>query len=275
MEDHFLDPDFASSKSIFIDVKDVSLVNVLKIISKQSNLSFIASQDVADKKITLYLNKVPLSQALLTVLDANGLTYEMQDDSNVFVVMAKYKTEKTKITRVYQLKYATVSASKLNSTISTGGSASGSSSTGASTGGLEQVIKDALSADGKIVEDTRTNSLIITDVPAQFEIIESTIARLDVPVPQILIEVEMLDVSKSTGDQLGIQYGATPLIFTGGTKAVNYPFGQSTGPLLQVPVLVPVPVPVPVLVPVQALVHYYRLECQWHDSGVEFFSQYH
>ena len=116
MEDRFIDPDFDTSKSIFIDVKDASLVNVLKIISKQSGLSFIASQDVADKKITLYLNKIPLNQALQTVLDANDLTYEMQNDSNVFVVKAKETTAKNLITKVYQLKYATVSSSKLNST---------------------------------------------------------------------------------------------------------------------------------------------------------------
>ena len=120
MEDRFIDPDFDTSKTIFIDVKDVSLVNVLKIISQQSGLSFIAAQDVADKKITLYLNKIPLNQALQMVLDANGLTYEMQNDSNVFVVKAKEKTVKNLITKVYQLKYATVSSSKLNSTISTG-----------------------------------------------------------------------------------------------------------------------------------------------------------
>ena len=237
MEDRFIDPDLAASKSIFIDVKGASLINVLKIISKQSNLSFIADQDVADKKITLYLNKVPLNQALQTVLDANGLMYEMQDDTNVFVIKAKYKTEKTKITKVYQLKYATVSSSKLNSTISsssTGSSSSSSSSastgsaTGSSSGGLEEVLKNSLSADGKVVEDARTNSLIVTDVPGQFDIIDSTIAKLDVPIPQILIEVEMLDVSKSTADQLGITYGATPITFTGGSKSVNYPFSTSS-----------------------------------------------
>ena len=75
----------------------------------------------------------------------------------------------------------------------------------------------------------RTNSLIITDVPGQFDSIESTIAKLDVPVPQILIEVEMLDVSKSTADQLGIRYGATPISFTGATEAVNYPLSLSRG----------------------------------------------
>jgi len=93
MEDRFIDPDVSTSKAIFIDVKGVSLVDVLKIISKQSGLSFIASPDVSDKKVTLYLNKVPLNQALLTVLDANDLTYEMmKEDSNVFVVKKKLNT---------------------------------------------------------------------------------------------------------------------------------------------------------------------------------------
>ena len=58
-EDRFYDSDFSSSKNIFIDVKDASLMNVLKIISQQSGLSFIASQDVADKKISVYLNRFP------------------------------------------------------------------------------------------------------------------------------------------------------------------------------------------------------------------------
>jgi len=235
MDDRFINPDISTAKNIFIDVKDVSLIDVLKIISKQSGLSFIASQDVADKKITLYLNKIPLNQAIMTILDANGLMYEMQDESNVFVIKAKYKTEKTKITKVYQLKYATVSSSKLNSALTISGSGSGGASSSSDTskggGGLEAVLKDSLSPDGKVVEDPRTNSLIITDVPGQFDIIESTIAKLDVPVPQILIEVEMLDVSKSTADQLGVTYGSggsfTPLIFTGGSKAVNYPFSTS------------------------------------------------
>jgi type II secretory pathway component GspD/PulD (secretin) len=248
IEDRFINPDVDASKIIFIDVKDAALVNVLKIISQQSGLSFIASQDVADKKISVYLNKIPLDQALQTVLDANGLSYQMENNSNVFFVKAKETTAKNLITKVYQLKYATVSASPINTTISTSGAAgtittgtstgssSGSSSgssagsaSGSFSGGLEAVIKDALSPDGKVVEDTRTNSLIITDAPGQFASIDSAIARLDVPIPQILIEVEMLDVSKSTADQMGITYGATLMSFSGAQESTNFPFGLGRG----------------------------------------------
>ena len=221
LEDRFINPDSETSKAIFIDVKGASLVNVLKIISKQTGLSFIASHDVEDKSITVYLNKVPLNQALETILSANGLAYEMQGDSNIFLIKPAVKTETTKITKVFQLKYATVSTSKLNSTIDAGGGGKGGS-------GLEEVLKDSLSTVGKVVVDARTNSLVITDVPAQFDLIESTISKLDVPVPQILIEVEMLDVSKSTEDQMGIKYGANPLAFVGGgTKSTSFPFGPN------------------------------------------------
>jgi len=209
IDEHFIDPDISSSKTVFIDVKDTSLVDVLKIISKQSGLSFIADQDVADKKITLYLNKIPLNQALHIILDANDLTYVMQDDSDVFEVITKTKTEKTKITKVYQLKYATVSSSKLNDTLDSGGGGAAGSK-----GGLEDAVKDALSPEGKILEDSRTNSLIITDIASQFDSIESAIAKLDVPVPQILIEVEML----------GVTYGANPISFSGSAKEVGWPF---------------------------------------------------
>ena len=70
------------------------MVNVLKIISKQSDLSFIASPDVADKKITLYLNKVPLSQALKRCWMPMGWRMRWRDDSNVFVIKEKETTSK-------------------------------------------------------------------------------------------------------------------------------------------------------------------------------------
>ena len=87
------------------------------------------------------------------------------------------------------------------------------------------MLKDSLSPDGMVVEDTRTNSLIITDVPGQFQIIDSTIAKLDVPVPQILIEVEMIEVAKQTGGPAGDYVWRDSVDFYGRIKGTNLPFG--------------------------------------------------
>jgi len=217
------------SKRISMDFKNADLNDVLKIFSQQSGMNFIAAQSIMNKKLTLYLDNVPVEKALDRILSANNLTYEIQPGSDIFVVKELAKPTKQLLTRIYSLKNATVSSSKLNTTIPTCGT--GSASGGAATGsdnGLMAAIKAATSGpDAKIIEDPRTNSLIITDIPSQFPIIEQTIARLDMPVPQIVIEVEMLDISKTTADKLGVKYGGTPLTFSGGQRDHVYPWNQN------------------------------------------------
>ncbi|MBI3602494.1 MAG: secretin and TonB N-terminal domain-containing protein [Candidatus Omnitrophica bacterium] len=222
IESRFIYPEY--SKKVSMDFKDASLTDVLKIFSRQAGMNFIAAQDVSGKKVTLFLDNIPVEDALGKILEANDLTYEMAPGSDVFIVKAKPKGQM--MTKVFPLKYATVFSSKLNSTITiaAGSSSSGSSASSLSSGGIMAAVKTVLSKDGKMVEDPRTNSLMITDAPEQFPLIEETIAKLDVPVLQILIEVEMLDVSKSTGDKLGINFSSlggsfAPLTITEAAKA--------------------------------------------------------
>ena len=250
--------DLDPSRKISMEFKGANLNDVLKILSQQSGLNFIAAAEVNDKKITLYLNEVPVDEALERILYANDLTYDMEEGSGIFIVRPLKKAPEELLTRIYRLKYASTSLSKINSTVSITGSSSGSSSSGSSSGssssssstgnsssleggsssagtssssssggGIATALQAALSSSGKIVEDARTNSLIITDIPAQFPIIEQTLSRLDVPIPQILIEVEMLDVSKTTADKIGVKYGDTPLTFKGGIRDHYYPWDQN------------------------------------------------
>ncbi len=229
IENRFIYADY--SKKISMDFKDASLTDVLKIFSRQSDMNFISAQDVSSKKITLFLDNVPVEEALDKILDANDLTYEMSPNSDVFIVKPKPKDQK--ITKVFALKYATVDSSKLNSSFSGsiaamngsgGASSAGSSNT---VKGIADAVKEVLSKDGKLDEDPRTNSLIVTDIPEQFPLIEETIAKLDVPVLQVLIEVEMLDVSKNSADQIGVSYGQTPIRFSGAQRTLLYPFNQN------------------------------------------------
>ena len=225
------------SKTISMDFKDAVLNDVLKIFSQQSGLNFIASQNVAERKVTLFLDKVPVEEALERILSANDLAYEIEPGSNIFIVKPSTRPAEELLTRIYNLKHATVRSSKLNSTVSIlsdGESSQSSGESGASTtnefgnsAGIVAAIKTVLSRFGSIIEDPRTNSLVVTDLPRQFPLIEQAISRLDMPVPQILIEVEMLDVSKETGEQLGVKYGDTPLTFKGGERDVVYPWNQN------------------------------------------------
>ncbi len=227
--DDFLYPQM-KTKRISMDFENAEITDVLKILSQQSGLNFIASDDVSGIRLSLYLDGVSVRDALEYILTANNLMYELKEGSNIFVVKT-YDPNKVLISRVYSLKYATVSYSKLKSAIKPEeeGSSTTSAVGGANTGplsGIVAAIKSILTERGSIVEDERTNSLVVTDESKSFPAIEQTIARLDVRVPQILIEVEMLDISKSTADLLGAKFGGSPLTFKGGEKDSVFPFNE-------------------------------------------------
>lgn len=210
--------------TISMDFQDASLKDILKIFSIQSGLNFISSETVQDRKITLYLDKVPLKEAMDKLFKANNLSYEIEPSSNLFIVRDWGRPELETVTKVFYLKYATVASSLLKSEITNNmaSSATGTSGSGASSGsaatttassedsGITSAIKKLLSSYGSIIEDQRTNSLVVTDIPSRIGVIEKTIGFLDVPVPQVMLEVEMLDVSKNTVDQMGFEFGASP-----------------------------------------------------------------
>lgn len=206
-----------SWRKISLDLQGASLINVLKVFSQQSGLNFIASQNVADKPITLYLENVPIREALEKILNSYNLTYLLDEGSNIFVVKELIRPEVETITKIYPLKYARVNSSPLNT--------AGARSTAGSS--LVEVVTALLSSYGKLNEDSRTNSLVITDLPLQFQLIEETIKKLDIPVPQVVIEAEIIDTTKQLVDTLGMKWSSS--LYTLGLASRSgfaVPFGK-------------------------------------------------
>ena len=243
---------------ISMDFQDANLKDVLKVFSIQAGMNFLASEGVNDRKLTLYMDKVPLNRAMDKLFSANNLSYVLDSEANIFVVKDWGKPTTETITKVYYLKYATVSVSSIKeemsnllesptTTFTTGEGGAGTTSTaGGTTGGgnysskgkwaaedeagITYAVKKLLSSSGSVIEDYRTNSLVVTDTPMRMEVISQVIASLDVATPQALLEVEMLDVSKAVVDQLGVNWPTTLAYLTlPGSKATSFPFGTKLG----------------------------------------------
>src|SRR5207237_9105937 len=54
--------------------------------------------------------------------------------------------------------------------------------------------------------DERTSSLVIRDTPDTVRVAEKLVAALDVAEPEVMLEVEVLELSRSRLQDLGIQY---------------------------------------------------------------------
>lgn len=247
--------DVDTGPHVSMDFQDADLKDVLKIFSQQAGLNFIASQEVEDRKVTLYLDKVSVGDALNNLLKANKLAYEKETASNIFIVKSAPPPVIETITKVYYLKYATVIKRKRAEAAETGrrlGGVSTAGTTGTTAyqpgetlapatagGGKEEeradivfVLEKLISENGKILTDSRTNSLIITDTPERFPLIEYMIVKLDTKLPQVLIEAKILEVSLESLENLGIEYGSSTGVlgtFSGPNMDASFPLGSKVG----------------------------------------------
>ncbi|MDP8216318.1 MAG: secretin N-terminal domain-containing protein [Candidatus Kaelpia imicola] len=216
-------------KKISLDFKDVGLKDILKAFSMQSGMNFIASDKIEDKKITLYMESVPVSSALDTILKANNLTYEQPSGTNIIMIKEMRVPEVETLTQIYKLNYANAEGVKtLFDAMSKVKKIEEVSSAGSKVS--KSFSQGVLSEYGKIAADTRTNSLIVTDIPARFPIIEEAIAKLDEPTPQVMIEAEILEVSTDYMEQIGIDFGTNGFAkITGAVKNTELLFRDLAG----------------------------------------------
>lgn len=204
-------------KTISLDLQSANLVDVLKMFSQQTGLNFVSTEAVKDRTLTLYLENVPIKKAMDIIFKANNLTYEYYPEANIFVVKEMGKPSIEVKTKVYRLQYVRLGSTKIQS------QANGLAAAGGGQG-IKDAVQNALTANGKVIENASDNSLVVMDVPSQFPIIDSLIKKLDVSVKQVMIEVEMLDVSKRLSDQIGVKfenglYGS----FTGPSRTTPFP----------------------------------------------------
>jgi type II secretory pathway component GspD/PulD (secretin) len=239
-----------TEKTISMDFKDAGLKDVMKIFSIQSGMNFIASEAVQDRKITVYLNNVPVQEAMDKLFMANNLSYDLDRKANIFIVKDWGKPEIETVVKVFYLKYASVSVSSLKSDMSeqlksspllsgaaaameVAAGAAGDSGKGGKwkveeSAGITEVVKKLLSEHGSVIEDFRTNSLIVREMPSRMPVISQAIAALDVSVPQVMLEVEILDVSKNAVDKLGIKFpeSLAQLDMTTAARMTKFPLGD-------------------------------------------------
>ncbi|MEP6786866.1 MAG: type IV pilus secretin PilQ [Acidobacteriota bacterium] len=89
-----------------------------------------------------------------------------------------------------------------------GDSGSGGGAQSGQQMGLLPIVKRRLSRRGSVEVDTRTNSLIITDVASNIVAIKQLISILDQPEPQVEIEARIVVATRNFSRDIGVQLAA-------------------------------------------------------------------
>jgi type IV pilus assembly protein PilQ len=202
-----------TGRLISLDLQDTDIDNALRIIAEVSNLNIIASDDVTGK-VTLRLIDVPWDQALDVILKTNGLDKVREGNVIRIAPVEKLRQEREALKQLkvsqeelepLQVKYIRISYAKASE--------------------LKPLIETVVSERGVVTYDERSNQIIVKDIGGGIKNATELISRVDLRTPQVLLETQIVEASRSLlrdlGSELGLQYKQSPE--TGNATGQNFP----------------------------------------------------
>jgi type IV pilus assembly protein PilQ len=195
---------------ISLDFKDGDLQDIFRLFSDISGLNVVVNPGVSGK-VTLKLNEVPWGRALELILKTNGLGCVLEGNVIRIARLSDLEKEEQDRRKLAEAKALAGDLEDYTKRISY-----------AKADTLSGVLKSAgaLSPRGQLNVDTRTNTIIIRDLPNYLQKAESLIAELDTATPQVEIEARIVVTTRDFVRDIGLQWG-----FSG--EATNR-FGNST-----------------------------------------------
>jgi general secretion pathway protein D len=184
---------------ISIEFRDAPLKQVFEVISRRSGLNFVFDKDVkTDQKTTVLLKNSTVESAIYFLLLTNQLEQQVMDANTILIypnVAAKLKEYQEMTVKTFFL--ANAEAKLVANTLKT-------------------ILKSR-----DVVVDEKLNLIIVRDNPEAIRLAERLIALQDAPEPEVMLEVEILEVKRSSLTDLGVVWpttlGFSPLSTSGGT----------------------------------------------------------
>ncbi|KPF57584.1 secretin [beta proteobacterium AAP51] len=204
-------PGFQGEK-LSLNFQNIEVRALLQVIADFTNFNVVTS-DTVTGTVTLRLKDVPWDQALDIILQSKGLG--VRKNGNVLWIApkdelaAKEQVDLEAKKKVAELEPLRTQSFQLNYTKAED-VAKGLSGQSSSGGGGNQATR-ILSPRGSVIFETRTNQLFVNDIPSKLEEVQALIAKIDIPVRQVLIEARIVEADDSFGRALGVKLGGNDL----------------------------------------------------------------
>src|SRR5882762_6219428 len=171
-----------NNAKVTLQFRDAPTKMVFEVLARQTGINFVLDKDVkSDSKTTIFVQEVPIEEAIDLVLDQNTLARQILSSNMVLIypnTPAKQKDYEEQIVHTFYL-------------------------TNAVPKDVESMLKSMLGAKTLFI-DERTSVVVMRDTPDAVRMAEKLVASIDVPEPEVLIEVEVLEIARSKLLNLGI-----------------------------------------------------------------------
>ena len=196
-------------KPITLEFRDANLKTVFEVISRTAGINFIFDKDVRpDLKATIFVRNSSMEDVIKLLLVTNQLEQKILNDNTILIypnIPAKSRDYQDLVVKSFYLANADVKQT-LN------------------------MIKTVLKTRDVFI-DEKLNLLIMRDSPEAIRLAEKLVAAQDLAEPEVMLDVEVLEVKRSRLLELGIQY---PNQFTVLGPQTTQTTANTTGGTIQV-----------------------------------------
>lgn len=196
-------------KPISLEFREANLRQVFEIISRSHGVNFVFDKDVRpDIRITIFVRNTSIEDVIKLILATNQLERKVLNPTSILVypnTPAKAKEYLELVTRSFYLGNADAKQT-LNM--------------------IRSLVKTR-----DLFIDEKLNLLVMRDTPAAVRYAEKLILAQDLAEPEVMLEVEVLEVSSSRLRELGVRFPERinfgPLGIDGGTPPALFELSSS------------------------------------------------
>jgi general secretion pathway protein D len=189
------------TKPISLELKDVPLRTVFDVIARAANLNFLFDKDVrADQRTTIVVRDAQVEDVIKLILATNQLEQKVLNETTALIypnTPQKLREYQDLVVRSFYIANADVRQTA-------------------------NLIRTILKTRDIFI-DEKLNLLVMKDTPNAVRLAEKLIAAQDIAEPEVMLEVEVLEVGYNRLLELGIRYpgsAAVGLVGAGGTPGV-------------------------------------------------------
>ena len=177
----------ALQKTITIELREAPVRSVFELVAKRTGLNFVYDRDIpAELRTTLFVRDTPIEDVLRMILVTSQLDRRVLNENTLLVypnTPQKAQVYKQLVVRSFYLENADARQ----------------------TASLVR----ALVKTRDIFVDEKLNLMVIRDTPEALRVVEKLVASQDLREPEVMLEVEVLEVGHSQLRTLGIQWPTT------------------------------------------------------------------
>lgn len=171
-------------RSVTLQFRDAPVRSIFDALSRQSGLNFVFDKDVrTDARLTIFASDTPIVDALDMLLKTGQLAKKVLSDNTLLI----YPALPAKLREYQEL---VVKGFFLSNT------------------DAKQMVNlvRSMAKTRDVYIDEKLNLLVIRDTPEAVRLVEKLVNLADRPEPEVMLEVEILEVKRTRLQELGFQY---------------------------------------------------------------------